>query len=164
MSKLTAADFNDVLDLIEAVYATPNVPGVARLNGALLCGYAVDNIAASYRLRFPTGTLTDAQITDLLVRGARSGVFNIFCSNATATDVAACDAVAAGAPLYHVNQSMVRRNPANAVYANAFNPPAVRTNLSVGCGGVNAPIDAVGSSYFGVFTTGGGGANVGTNC
>lgn len=164
MSKLKTSDHENVLDLIEAVYATPNVPGVSRLGGKLLCGYTTDNIIASLRQRFPSNTMTDSQVVDLLVRGSRSGVFNVYCSNAASTNVSECDDVGAGQPLYHVNQNMVRRNPANAVYASVFNPPATKTNLSIGCGGVNQPIDAVGSSYFSVFSTGGGGANIGTNC
>lgn len=164
MSKLQSSDYENVLDLIEAVYATPNVSGVSRLRGALLCGYSVDNIITSLRQRFPSNAMTDDQVVDLLVRGSRSGVFNIYCSNAANSNVSECDDAGVGQPLYHVNQSMVRRNPANAIYANAFNPPATKTNLSISCGGVNEPINASGSANFSIFTTSGGGANIGTNC
>ena len=159
MSKLQSSDYENVLDLIEAVFATPNVPGVTRRQRA----YTVDDIIASLLLRFPHSTMTDSQVTELLVRGSRSGVFNVICSNAIAAEVSECDPAGVGQPLYNVNQNMVRRNPANAVYANAFNAPASRTNLSSGCGGVNEPISAVGSSFFSVFSSGGG-ANIGTHC
>jgi hypothetical protein len=164
MSKLQSSDYNNVLDLIEAVYATPNVPGVSRLRGALLCGYTTTNIIASLRLVHPENTMTDEQVNDLLVRGSRSGVFSIFCTNAVDTQISECDDAGVGQPLYHVSHNMVRRNPANAVYASAFNPPATKPDLSIGCGGVNAPINASGTSHYSVFTSSGSGAHIGTNC
>ena len=137
MSKLTAADYENVLLLIEAVYATPNVPGVVVCRTSL-CGYTVAEIIASVRLRFPASTLTDADIQSLLLRGARSAVFNVVCSNAVSADVSECEAPSVSVPLYTVNQNMVRRNAANKVYADAFNPVPVKPLVDV----VNAPIDA----------------------
>ena len=134
MSKLTASDFENVLDLIEAVYATPNVPGVGPRppGGPLRCGYSVSNIIASFRRRFPQSGLSDSDIDNLLMRGSRQGVFNVYCSNAVALDFAQCEDTSASAsePLYHVNQNMVRRNPANKVYADAFNAPPVQSSTN----------------------------------
>lgn len=160
MSKLNSSDYDNVLDLIEAVYGTPNVSGVTRSS----CGYSVTNIIASLRLRFPNNTMTDEQVADMLTRGVRSGVFSRACSTAVASDVYVCANECGGEVLYRVNQHMVQLNPANAVYAKAFNPPATKANLFGGCGGVNEPINATNGSYFSVYTRGGGGAVLGSNC
>ena len=122
MSRLTNADYENVLDLIEAVYRTPNVSGVLRLRCTSPCGYNPVDILSSYRATFPNSTLTDNQVNDLLVRGARSGVFSKSCSTATSSDVSECGV---GSPVYHVNNNMVRANMKNSVYALAFNGPPV---------------------------------------
>jgi hypothetical protein len=116
MSKLTPADYDNVLDLIEAIYATPNVPGVVRNTSG--SGYPCADIILSLRLLFPSNTLTDIQICNLLVRGSKSGVFKTTCSGATDPEVSSCGT---GLALYFVNNSMVRVNPANRIYATAFN-------------------------------------------
>jgi hypothetical protein len=152
MSKLNSSDHENVLDLIEAVYATPNVPGVARSP----CGYSVTQIIASLRLNFPSNTMTDGQVADMLTRGVRSGVFNRACSTALPSDVFVCANECDGEILYRVNQNMVRLNPANAVYAKVFNPPAPKPNLLGDCGVINSLIDpSTNGSYFSVFTFGG---------
>ena len=160
MSKLNSSDHENVLDLIEAVYATPNVPGVARSP----CGYSVTQIIASLRLKFPSNTMTDEQVADMLTRGVRSGVFNRACSTAIPSDVFVCANQCDGELLYRVNQNMVRLNPANAAYANVFNPPAPKVNLLGDCGVVNSLINPTNGAYFTVFTQKGGGAVYGSNC
>jgi hypothetical protein len=124
MSKLTSADYNNILNLINAVYATPNVPGVIRNKAGT--GYSCSNIILSYRLLYPESTLTDDQICSLLSRGSRSGVFTTTCAGSTDPDVSTCST---GLALYFVNNSMVRVNPTNKIYAVAFNglipPPPV---------------------------------------
>jgi hypothetical protein len=160
MSKLNSSDHENVLDLIEAVYATPNVPGVSRSP----CGYSVTQIIASLRLNFPNNTMTDGQVADTLTRGVRSGVFSRACSTAIPSDVYVCANQCDGEILYRVNQNMVRLNPSNVAYANAFNSPAPKANLRGDCGGVNDPINSTNGSYFSIFTRGGGGAVLGSNC
>jgi hypothetical protein len=136
MSKLNTSDYNNVLDLIEAVYATPNVPGVSRLTAGS-CGYSVNDIIASLRLRSPENTMSDADVANMLIRGTRSGVFNVYYPDiaSASTTVVWCNASEAGEPVYFVNQNMVRVNPANKVYADAFNAPTVNNQiLEVGFG------------------------------
>jgi hypothetical protein len=121
MAKLTSADYENVLDLIEAVYRAPNVSGVSRLGCATACGHTVANIITSLRQHFPTNTMTDTEVEDLLARGARQGVFNKACATATDSEVSECEPLGTSQPLYHVNNNMVRVNQANKVYADAFN-------------------------------------------
>ena len=114
MSRLTSQDYDNVLDLIEAVYATPNVPGVVKNQ----YGYQCTDIILSMRLIYPGNTITDAQICNLLARGSRSGVFLTVCSGSTDPAVSTCDD---GIALYSVNRNMVRVNPTNQIYVTAFN-------------------------------------------
>jgi hypothetical protein len=160
MSKLNPSDHENVLDLIEAVYATPNVPGVSRSP----CGYSLTNIIASLRLKFPNNTMTNEQVADILTRGVRSGVFSRSCSTAIPSSVFVCASQCDGEFLYRVNQNMVQLNPFNATYAKVFNPPAQKANLRGDCGGVNDPINSTNGSYFSIFTRGGGGSVLGSNC
>jgi hypothetical protein len=121
MSKLVASDYDNVLDLIDAVGMTGSVPGVTKLKCAVACGYNVTDIIASVRLNFPDNTMTDDQIANLLSRATKNGVFNVVCSTAVSSDLSECDLTGVGQPLYRVNQSMVKVNGANKVYADAFN-------------------------------------------
>jgi hypothetical protein len=161
MSRLTPADFDNVIDLIEAVYATPKITGYGRSSGVYSYAFSVANIILSYRANFPSGTMTDAQIANLLLRGSRSGVFGVICSNATSSSVSECDSsVTIAEALYNVNQSMVRVNPSNKIYAAVFNGPTTSGN-SVDV--FNYPID---SQLTGVsnLIVGGGGSPVGYSC
>ena len=142
MSRLTPADFENVLTLIASVYQTPNVPGVARLGcgGPGICtGYTVDDIIASVFQNYPDSALAAAgadAIEDLLVRGSKSGVFVKSCSTATTLDIY-CDATAD--PVYRVNGNMAKFNMANQVYLNVLNAP-LPPNYAPLC--VDYPIDA----------------------
>ena len=144
MSKLTSADYNNVLDLIEAVYATPNVPGVVRNPSGY--GYPCSDIILSLRLLFPTSTLTDNQICNLLIRGSRSGVFTSACSGATDPEISSCES---GLALYFVNKSMVRVNPANKIYAIAFNGPTPPSTVPI----YNPFIDSTPAINYAAFVT-----------
>jgi hypothetical protein len=127
MSRLTASDYTNVLDLIEAVSMTPTVAGVTRLRCSTACGYNTTDITASLRQNFPDNPMTDDEVLSLLSRGAKSGEFSKVCSDAVDPEIAECDAAAIGQPLYKVNQNMVKVNRANKVYADAFNAATVTT-------------------------------------
>lgn len=121
--KLVPADFNNVLDVIDAVNAVPRASLV--VIGNFFTGASVANIVLSYQALFPAGTLTPGDLADLLLRGARSGVFNVACPGATSPDASTCESPPFSDPLYMVNQNMVKRNPLNKVYAAAINAPVV---------------------------------------
>lgn len=161
MSKLTPADFDNVIDLIEAVSATSKITGYGRSSGVFSYAFSVANIILSYRAKFPPGTLTDAEIANLLLRGSRSGVFNVICSNATSSSVSECDSsVTISEALYNVNQNMARVNPSNRVYTAVFNgPPQNNNNVDV----FNYPIDAQITGVSNLIV-GGGGSPVGSSC
>ena len=158
MSKLLSTDYNNVLDLIEAVYGTPRVVGVPYSS----CGYTLSNVISSLRIQFPSNTMTDAEVEDTLIRGVRTGVFRRSCSTATTGQF--CNTSCAGDLLYSVNSNMVRTNPANKIYAAVFNPPAPKANYNKNCFGVNDPIDQSVGAFYGAFTTSGGGVGNGTTC
>lgn len=150
MSRLRTTDYENVLDLIEAVSMTPTVSGVSRLGCTVTCGYTVTDIISSLRLNKPSNAMSDAQVVELLNRGARQGVFTKVCSNAIAPDVAECDDAGLGAPLFRVNQQMVARNQANKIYADAFNrTPVIEYDA---CATVNPYLDA--STGIGSYNTG----------
>jgi hypothetical protein len=160
MSRLIPADFDNVIDLIEAVSATPLITGYGRSSGVLSYAFSVPNIIASYRNKFPQGTMTDDQIANLLIRGSRSGIFNVICQSATSAAISECDnSITPAEALYNVNQNMVRVNPANRIYASVFNGSTKPSYVGV----YNYPIDA---QITGVsnFTVGGGGAPIGSGC
>ena len=161
MSRLTPADFDNVIDLIEAVSATPRVTGYGRSSGVYSYAFSVANITLSYRSLFPSGSMTDAQIANLLIRGSRSGVFNVICSNATSPSVSECDSsITIAEALYNVNQNMARVNPSNRAYTAVFNGPSKSGN---GVDVFNYPIDAQITGVSNLIV-GGGGAPVGSSC
>lgn len=141
MSKLLASDYDNVLDLIDAVGMTGGVPGVTKLRCTAACGYNTSDIIASMRMNFPDNTMTDGEITNLLARATKSGVFTVTCSTAISADLAECDLDGTGLPLYRINQSMVKVNPANKPYAAAFNARYATPNVANEY--VNQSIDAV---------------------
>jgi hypothetical protein len=153
MSKLLSTDYNNVLDLIEAVYATPRLAGIP-FSG---CGYTLENITSSLRSLFPDNTMTDSEIADTLLRGVRSGVFSRSCPTATSV----CQTSCAGELVYAVNQQMVRVNPSNKKYVAALNRPAPKENYNKNCFGVNDLIDQSVGAFYGAFTTSGGGVGSG---
>jgi hypothetical protein len=158
MSKLLSTDYNNVLDLIEAIYATPRLANIP-FSG---CGYPLETVISSLRTQFPDNTMTDDQVADTLLRGVRSGVFKRSCS--TATTESYCNTSCAGELIYTVNSNMVRANPANKVFAAVFNPPVPKQNFNKNCFGVNDPIDPTVGAFYGAFTTTGGGVGNGTTC
>lgn len=141
MSKLVAADYETVLDLIEAVSAAPKVPGASNKVNDVFVGFSVDVVLQSYRLLFPASTLTDGEVIDVLQRAGRSGVFRVIASNAGVPGLSCCEILQSSEPRYSVNQQMVRVNPANRVYAQAFNGPSTSTATGVYSAGY--PIDPV---------------------
>lgn len=160
MSKLLSTDYNNVLDLIEAIYATPRLAGIP-FNG---CGYTLADVISSLRSLFPDNTMTDSEVSATLLRGIRSGVFRRSCTTASATSF--CPTSCAGDLLYTVNQQMARVNPSNKKFLAAFNRPAPKESLmSKNCFAVNDIIDQSVGAYFGAFTTSGGGVGNGyTTC
>ena len=161
MSRLTPADFDNVVDLIQAVFATPKVTGYSRSSGVYSYAFSVSNITLSYRSLFPSGTMTDAQIANLLLRGSRSGVFNVICSNATSPSVSDCDSsITIAEALYNVNHNMARVNPSNRAYLVVFNGPSQNNS---GVDVFNYPIDAQITGISNLIV-GGGGAPVGSSC
>lgn len=125
MSRLVPSDYQNVIELIEAVSRVPSVPGIVVSKcSSNVCGYTCSEIIDSMHYFFPSSTLTDAEICNLLLRGSRSGVFKVVCSTAS-TDPEVSECLQDGEPLYLVNQSMASVNSANQIYANHFNggPP-----------------------------------------
>jgi len=128
MSRLNASDFDNVIDLIRAVYA------LGPLNGCgVTCGFQCSQIIDSLRRVVPSNTMTDAEVCDTLERGVRSGVFrrhNVSsdCIDPLDEEDALCgnnanfDATIVS--LFHVNQQMVMVNNANKVYADYYNSRA----------------------------------------
>jgi len=85
--RLNNSDFNDVIDLVRAIYALG--PGGC---GAT-CGYTCAEIVASLRVVAPDNDLSDAEVCNLLRAGKNSGAFNAVCmasvSQAELRDLAA---------------------------------------------------------------------------
>jgi hypothetical protein len=175
MSRLNSSDYENVLDLIESTYMAPSVAGVSRLRCTPRCGHQSTDILASLRQNFPSNTMSDAQVMDLLARGARSGVFVKYCSAAITNntssnidsnnfdsligvdnngigDISFCDPNGVGQPLYRVNNNMVRVNKANQIYASAFGfvsptaQPIDECNNSGG--GLNSAIGNAGVGFY----------------
>jgi hypothetical protein len=143
MSRLRPSDYSNVIDLIQAVFRTPSIPGVVRN----IDGYLCTDIILSLNTYFPANTMTNEQVCDLLARGARSGVFRRGCSgDSTTTDVSCIESPVT--PLYSVNSAMARVNPANKVYIDALNP--VTETDTVGVHG--ASFDPI-NFFFNAFTT-----------
>jgi hypothetical protein len=152
MAKLRAADYENVLDMIESISKAPQL-FPAYTCRKYVCGFTVAQCIASFRNFFPANTSTDDQLTDLLVRGSRSGVFNVVCANAVVPTEATCGVP--GDPLYSVNQQMTQ-DPRNRIYAAAFNTPAPPQPLPFDVN-INYPIDATTKgSYFTVANASGG--------
>jgi hypothetical protein len=159
MSRLTPADVNNVIDLIQAVFATPNVTGYSRSSGVYSYAFSIENITLSYQLLFPSGSLNMTSIADLLLRGSRSGVFKVLCASATNSSVSRCDSsVTSSEALYNVNMQMARVNPANKVYTSAFNAPAPPVQVGVYNNSIDAQISTASN-----FTVGGGGSPIGSS-
>lgn len=157
MSKLLSTDYNNVLDLIEAIYATPRLAGIP-FSG---CGYTIETITSSLRSLFPDNAMTNTEIADTLLRGVRSGVFSRSCTTATSY----CETSCAGELLYAVNKQMVRVNPSNKQYVSALTSPAPKENYNKNCFGVNDLIEQSVGAYYGMSTTSGGGVGSGnTTC
>lgn len=180
MSRLNSSDYENVLDLIEATYMAPTVAGVSRLRCTPRCGHQTTDILASLRQNFPDNTMTDAQVYDLLARGARSGVFVKVCSDAITTnlssnvdsnnfdsrvgadnnnigDISFCDPTNIGQPLYRVNNNMVRVNKANQIYASAFGFVAPTAQPIDECnnsgGGLNSALGNGGVGFYNAAVT-----------
>lgn len=165
MSKLGPADYENVLDLIDAVgRATVTKCVNLTTKGTSRCGASVANILAKYRVLYPASTLTDDEIISLLQRGARTGVFGLFCSNATSDAVSVCDPNRVGVPLYFVNQQMVRVNPANKVYAAAFNGPAPVATVDVCSQNIAGVYANAGAVWGNSFNTSNLQSNANTSC
>ena len=153
MSRLNPADYNNVIDLIQAVFATPNVTNYTRSSGVYSYAFSIENINLSYQQLFPSGPLNISSITNLLLRGARSGVFNVICASATNSSSSRCDSsVTPSDALYNVNMQMARVNAANKIYTSAFNAPAP----PVVVGPYNYSIDAQISGASNFITSSGG--------
>lgn len=126
MSRLTPADLPNVLDLIEAISMAGQLTLVPVCVTGAPCAYHVDDIITSLHHFFPLNTLTDPQITSLLFRGARSGVFGKYCASASGVNTPTCGS---GVSVFYVNQNMVRVNSANIIYAAAFNRIAPKNQV-----------------------------------
>lgn len=78
--RLNSSDFNNVIDLIGAVYALG--PGGC----GSTCGYTCAEITASLRIVSPGNDMTDQEICDTLRAGANSGVFGVQCQASISQD------------------------------------------------------------------------------
>jgi hypothetical protein len=120
MSRLNSNDFQDVVDLINAINALGNT-GYGNNTG-----FTCQEIIDSLRIQVPANTMSDAEVCDTLTRGVRSGVFrrnnlSDSCPAAPTVEDASCDSSLITSSRFWINQNMVNADNRNKVYADYFN-------------------------------------------